>query len=57
MFDKYVAALYWAIITMITVGYGDIYPTNTTERIFVIIMALFSCGLFAYAVNTIGSIV
>ena len=41
---------------MITVGYGDIHPTNTTEKIYCIFMTLWSCGLFAYVLNTIGSI-
>lgn len=42
---------------MITVGYGDIYPVNDTERIFVIVITLLSCGVFAYSVNSIGSII
>ena len=33
---RYVASLYWAITTMSTVGYGDIVPVNTAERIFAI---------------------
>ena len=37
---------------MITVGYGDIHPFT----IYVIIMTLISCGVFAYSVNTIGNI-
>jgi hypothetical protein len=41
---------------MITVGYGDISPINCTEKIYVIIMTLFSCGTFGYALNCIGSI-
>jgi hypothetical protein len=41
---------------MITVGYGDISPKNTTEKIYVIVMTLISCGVFAYAVNLIGGI-
>ena len=42
---------------MITVGYGDIVPVNNIERIFVIIITLISCGVFAYSVNSIGTIV
>jgi hypothetical protein len=52
----YVDALYFAVITMITVGFGDICPTNPNEKIYVIILTVLSCGVFAYAVNTIGNI-
>ena len=45
-----------SIITMITVGYGDIIPVNRTERMFAIFTALVSCGVFAYTFNEIGNI-
>lgn len=41
---------------MITVGFGDIVPVNIYEKTYVIFMTLVSCGVFAYAVNTIGRI-
>ncbi len=50
-FSRYITALYFSVITMITVGYGDIIPKNTIEKIFVIFMTLLSCGVFAYCVN------
>ena len=53
----YVHALYFAFITCTTVGYGDISPQTTTERLYGIIMALISVGVFAYGVNTIGGII
>ena len=42
---------------MITLGYGDLYPVTTLEKIYVIIVTLISCGVFAYAVNAIGYII
>jgi hypothetical protein len=41
---------------MITVGYGDISPISAYEKLYVILMTLVTCGVFAYTVNTIGSI-
>lgn len=42
---------------MITVGYGDISPTTYTEKIISIVITIISCGVFAYAVNTIDIII
>lgn len=36
---------------MITVGYGDVIPVNSIERIVIVIMTLISCGVFGYALN------
>ena len=37
---RYVAALYYTIATMMTVGYGDIHATNATERVYSIFVML-----------------
>lgn len=42
---------------MITVGYGDIIPVTSLERMFSVFITLISCGVFAYSVNSIGSII
>ena len=52
----YLNALYFAFITCSTVGYGDISPNTDKEMIYGIFMTLISCGIFAYAVNTVGTI-
>ena len=41
---------------MVTVGYGDITPITNFEKIFIIFITILTCGVFAYSVNTIGSI-
>lgn len=41
---------------MITVGYGDIYPISTNERVYTIFMTIVSCGVFGYCINKMGDI-
>ena len=45
---QYVASLYWAITTLSTVGYGDIFPGTTAERIYSTIVMVFNMGVFGY---------
>ena len=56
-YEKYFASLYWAIITLSTVGYGDITPQNMTERIFCALVCMIGTMMFGYGINSIGSII
>jgi len=41
---------------MITVGYGDIVPNTTNEKLFAIVAMLISSGVFGYVMNRVGCI-
>lgn len=43
---QYIASLYWAFATMLTVGYGDIHATNTGERFYATLTMLVGALMF-----------
>ena len=53
---RYIYSIYWAITTMVTVGYGDISPITPTEKLYALFCMLLACGIFGYIMNRIGSI-
>ncbi|KDO26239.1 hypothetical protein SPRG_08314 [Saprolegnia parasitica CBS 223.65] len=57
VWDQYVAALYWAIMTLATVGYGDIAGVSPNERCFSIFAMFAGAGIFAYGITNIVSLV
>ncbi|KAL4505239.1 hypothetical protein ABPG72_016306 [Tetrahymena utriculariae] len=55
-FSNYICSYYYAVITMTTIGYGDITAKTTEERSVMIFLALLSCGIFGFTINSIGNI-
>lgn len=52
--SQYIYSLYWAVTTIVTVGYGDITPQNEWEIIVTICVELSGSALFGYLINVIG---
>jgi len=50
-------AFYFAIVTMLTIGYGDNVPKTWNEKLISIFFILGACLWFSYSVNTIGMII
>lgn len=53
---RYVAALYYVIVTMLTVGYGDILPTNSHEIAFSIVLIISGGVIFGALIGKVTSI-
>ena len=54
-FENIPQSIYWAVITLASVGYGDISPVTTMGRIMTIILALLGIGIFAIPAALLSS--
>lgn len=54
---QYITSIYWAFTTMAAVGYGEIVPVEPNEVAYAMVIIIMSSFLFAYSVNSIGTIV
>lgn len=52
-FDTFFEALYWAMVSLTTVGYGDIYPVTVAGKIITMISSLFGIAIVALPAGTI----
>lgn len=46
-FDGFFEAVYWATVSLTTMGYGDIYPVTTLGRVFTMVSSVFGIALVA----------
>ena len=54
-FDSYFSAVYWATISLTTMGYGDIYPTSTAGQVITMISSILGIAIVALPASIITS--
>ena len=54
-FENIPQAIYWAVITLASVGYGDISPVTPAGRAITIVLALIGIGIFAIPAALLSS--
>lgn len=54
-FSSIPAAMWWAVATLTTVGYGDVYPVTALGRCVAAIIAVLGIGLFALPAGVLGA--
>ncbi len=53
----FIEALYMTVITLSTVGFGEVHPLNPTGRIFTIVLILMGAGFIAFSLAYFSQIV
>ena len=54
-FENIPTSIYWAVITLASVGYGDISPVTPAGRAITIVLALIGIGIFAIPAALLSS--
>lgn len=54
-FSSIPASMWWAVVTLTTVGYGDIYPITLSGRILASFISVLGIGLFALPTGILAS--
>lgn len=57
LWTRYITSLYFAVVTMATVGYGEIHAVNPREMIFVMIYVSFDMILGAYLLGNMTALI
>lgn len=55
VFSSIPAAMWWAVATLTTVGYGDVYPITPFGRLLAAVSAILGIGLFALPTAILGA--
>ena len=53
---SYLRALYWAVQTLSTVGYGDVTPATNAQTLYTMAVMIFGVGVYGYIIGNVASI-
>ena len=53
---QYLFCMYWALTTLTTVGYGDITPTNDSERAYTLGCLFIGALVFGFLLSTLADL-
>ncbi len=48
-------SMWWAIVTLTTVGYGDVFPVTPLGKVFAAVIAVLGIGMFALPTGILGA--
>jgi voltage-gated potassium channel len=54
-FSSIPGALWWSVVTLTTVGYGDAYPVTGAGKFFASVVAILGIGMFALPTGILGA--
>jgi CRP-like cAMP-binding protein len=54
--EEYLRALYWAVTTLTTVGYGDVTPSTTGQTIYTMIVMFLGVGIYGYIIGNVTNL-
>jgi voltage-gated potassium channel len=56
LWDRYLDGLYWTVTTLSTVGFGDITPETSTQKVFAIGVMLLGIGFYGFIIGNVATI-
>jgi len=54
-FSSIPASMWWAVATLTTVGYGDIYPVTVLGKVLASVIAILGIGMFGLPAGVLGA--
>ncbi|XAR55686.1 hypothetical protein NMG60_11035844 [Bertholletia excelsa] len=57
LWTRYITSLYFAVVTMATLGYGDVHAVNVREMIFIMIYASFDMIIGSYLLGNMAALI